>query len=196
MSDGYFVLALLFIICPIIFAIIMIIKYHKIEVEKKEEAKKIENNAKYLDELVKKEGLSNNFVKLKDGVSCFIFDYDMKKFWYLNEKNRFYSYYSFDKIISCETRIKGQVSQSSTTGGLGRAVVGGLLAGGVGAVVGGLTANRQTETITNNASSQLLVYLNDEKNPLLNIEFYGEDSIKKCDQIYARFNAILSSNNQ
>ncbi len=51
--------------------------------------------------------------------------------------------YSFDDILDFELIEDGN---SVTKGGIGRAVVGHVLAGGIGAIVGGITAKRKTKS--------------------------------------------------
>lgn len=73
--------------------------------------------------------------------------------------------YSFDDIIAFELLEDGN---SITKGGTGRAIAGGLLFGGVGAIVGGNTAKRKTKStctklqikITVNSMSTPAVYVN------------------------------------
>lgn len=61
--------------------------------------------------------------------------------------------YSFDDIIEYELIENGA---SVTKGGIGRAVVGGLLFGGVGAVVGGVTG-KKTNTVVNSMQIKITV---------------------------------------
>lgn len=73
--------------------------------------------------------------------------------------------YSFDDIIAFELLEDGN---SITKGGTGRAIAGGLLFGGVGAIVGGSTGKRKTKStciklqikITVNSMSMPAVYIN------------------------------------
>lgn len=68
--------------------------------------------------------------------------------------------YSFDDIVGYELLENGD---SITKGGLGRAVAGGVLLGGVGAVVGGTTGKRTTKTTVN--SLKIKITVNDTSNP-------------------------------
>lgn len=73
--------------------------------------------------------------------------------------------YHFNQIIDFELL---ENDESVTKGGLGRAVVGGMLFGGVGAVVGGVTANRRAKGVCKSLkikisfrnSSNLTEYIN------------------------------------
>lgn len=68
--------------------------------------------------------------------------------------------YSFGDIVGYELLENGD---SITKGGLGRAVAGGVLLGGVGAIIGGATGKRKTKTIIN--SLKIKVTINDTSNP-------------------------------
>ena len=68
--------------------------------------------------------------------------------------------YNYKDIIEFELLEDGE---SITKGGLGRAVAGGVLLGGVGAIVGGVTGNRKTNSIVN--SLKIKITLNDINNP-------------------------------
>lgn len=73
--------------------------------------------------------------------------------------------YNYKDIIEYELLEDGE---SVTKGGLGRAVAGGILFGGVGAVVGGVTGKRKTKTTVN--SLKIKITVNDINNPNIYIE--------------------------
>lgn len=68
--------------------------------------------------------------------------------------------YNFEDIIDYELLEDGE---SITKGGLGRAVVGGALLGGVGAIVGGVTGKKKTKNLIN--SLKIKVTVNDTNSP-------------------------------
>ena len=68
--------------------------------------------------------------------------------------------YSYDDIIEYELLEDGD---TITKGGLGSAVVGGILLGGVGAIVGGVTGGRKSRSIIN--SLKIKITINDFQNP-------------------------------
>jgi len=72
--------------------------------------------------------------------------------------------YSFDKISEFELLEDGN---SITKGGLGRALVGGALFGGVGAIVGGVTGGKKTKQLVNKL--QIKITTNDMSNPAIYI---------------------------
>lgn len=63
-------------------------------------------------------------------------------------------YFSYDDVISFEVVEDGN---TVTKGGLGRAVVGGILLGGVGAIVGGATSKKKTRETCNRLFLKLRV---------------------------------------
>lgn len=96
--------------------------------------------------------------------------------------------FSYDNLLSFELLEDGQ---SITKGGLGRAVVGGLLFGGVGAIVGGVTGGKKTKGICN--SMKLRVSLKNAHTDVVYINFIttetktssfiykaAQDSAQKC----------------
>ena len=68
--------------------------------------------------------------------------------------------YNYEDIMTFELLEDGS---SVTKGGLGRAVAGGLLFGGVGAIVGGITGGKKSKGICN--SLKLKITVNDISNP-------------------------------
>ncbi len=82
--------------------------------------------------------------------------------------------YRFSEIITYELVEDGY---SIAKGGTGRAIAGGLLFGGVGAIVGGVTGKRKTKTTVN--SMKLMVSINNKYSNHLEIDFlYRTGEIK------------------
>ncbi|MCY6958872.1 SHOCT domain-containing protein [Clostridium brassicae] len=73
--------------------------------------------------------------------------------------------YKFEDILEFELLEDGE---SITKGGLGRAVAGGVLLGGVGAVVGGVTGKKKTKSIIN--SLRIKITVNYTSNPAIYVE--------------------------
>ena len=71
------------------------------------------------------------------------FDDNTQTFVIVKSKKE-HAVYHYNQIVDFELLENGQ---TITKGGLGRAVVGGVLFGGVGAVVGGVTANRKAKGV-------------------------------------------------
>ena len=96
--------------------------------------------------------------------------------------------FAYDNLLSFELLEDGQ---SVAKGGLGRAVVGGLLFGGVGAIVGGVTGGKKSKGICN--SMKLRVSLKNAHTDVVYINFImtetktssfiykcAQDSAQKC----------------
>lgn len=90
--------------------------------------------------------------------------------------------YDYSKILQCEVVIDGEtILKQSTTGTIGRSVLGGILSGGVGAIIGGTTgAKTQKENIS---SIDLKVIIIDTVNPIFRINFLNLKT-KKGSMIY------------
>lgn len=98
-------------------------------------------------------------------------DATQRKFCYIEAKTAKKTFYSYDDVISVEIVKDGViVSTKSTTSTIGRAAVGGLLAGGVGAVIGGSTA----KTTTTNEVHKIVVkvHLRNIECPTLNMVIF------------------------
>lgn len=74
--------------------------------------------------------------------------------------------YNYSDIVDFELL---EDEESITKGGLGRAIVGGVLLGGVGAVVGGVTGGKKSKSICN--SLKIKITINDINNPTVYIKF-------------------------
>jgi hypothetical protein len=97
-------------------------------------------------------------------------------------------HYSYKDIISSEIIEDGNVTTKSTSV-ISRAIVGGILLGGVGAIVGGLTGKK--ESITSIKSIQLRIIVNDTEHPVHELTFLSTET-KKDNTIYQ--DAIKSAN--
>lgn len=86
--------------------------------------------------------------------------------------------YQYSDIIDFELLEDGE---SITKGGLGRAVAGGVLFGGIGAVVGGVTGGKKSKTICTNL--KIKITIKDINNPTVYINFITS-STKKNSIIY------------
>ena len=108
--------------------------------------------------------------------------------------------YKFSDIITCELTNNSQTIYSSveshtrtnTASTLGRAVVGGVLLGGAGAIIGGATANKRTivnkqlAKTTNNYSIHLTV--NKITDPYLSIKIGENENLAR--NLYSLFSVI------
>lgn len=98
----------------------------------------------------------------------------------------------FDKIISCEV-----YTDSEVTGGVGRAVVGGVVSGGVGAIIGATTAKKHI------TSYKIIIYTNDilspsvtldlitKKTPVAHLDY--QRAVPFAQQVCASIKAIIAN---
>ena len=91
-----------------------------------------------------------------------------------NTKNISSKSIDFKDIISCELMMDGTtIYKKSTTRSIGGALIGGVLAGGVGAVVGGLSGNSKEKKEIKRID--LKVVVRDLENPYVVINFLNSD---------------------
>lgn len=86
--------------------------------------------------------------------------------------------YKYSDILEYELIEDGD---SITKGGLGSAVAGGLIFGGVGAIVGGVTGGKKTKTLVNNL--QIKITIKDINNPIVYINLITT-SVKSSSFLY------------
>lgn len=178
----------------------------------KEKAEKAEKEA--LKEKLTKEynSLRDEFFKNNGGVSdkCIVikkFDINSEIHVYESPKIVFIlgKKYKFSDIISCtfsdkQSIVHGQVTATSTTKSrtgstLGRAVVGGVVAGGAGAIIGGTTGKKNTETIYHQEDDKVIhnytvvVTVNSISNPIIRINTNDNGSL--TNEIVALMNVII-----
>lgn len=101
----------------------------------------------------------------------------------------------FSKITGCEI-----LEDSAVTGGIGRAVAGGILAGGVGAIVGATTKKKEI------SSYKIIIYMSDINRPkiVLNLitskmkidSLYYKDAVRFANDVNASVKSIISKNNE
>jgi len=89
--------------------------------------------------------------------------------------------YDYSDIVDFELLEDGE---SISSGGLGRALVGGVLFGGAGAVVGGVTGKKATKGICK--SMKIKITVNDMNNPVVYVDLISS-ATKKDSIIYKTF---------
>lgn len=113
--------------------------------------------------------------------------------------------YSFSDILECTYEddiktIKGKTEYTSTTttkngNAVGRAIVGGVLAGGAGAIVGGATAKKETQTLVHQKNDiiihnyTVIVNVNNLTNPVITIPLRSDKD--KLNEIVGLLNLII-----
>ena len=90
---------------------------------------------------------------------------DNKKKLCIFDKNADSVILDYVGIIGCET-----IEDSEITGGVGRAIIGGAIAGGAGAVVGAITAKRRI------SSYKIIIYTNNITNPIETITLIEKET--------------------
>lgn len=107
---------------------------------------------------------------------------DNNKTWLIDNRNMLNKtmpkIYNYSDIVDYELLEDGE---SIASGGLGRALVGGVLFGGVGAIVGGVTGGKKSKPICN--SLRIKITTNDINNPTVYVDFLNT-STKKDNIIY------------
>lgn len=105
--------------------------------------------------------------------------------------------YDFADIVECRLidKLQGETiltTKTSTGSMIGRAVVGGVLTGGVGAVVGAATAKQKTiAKPTGNNDFEIMLSVNSIKNPIVKIPC-GKHS-DSANELYAILNLIIKN---
>lgn len=107
---------------------------------------------------------------------------DDNKTWLIDNRNMLNKampkIYNYTDIVDFELLEDGE---SIASGGLGRALVGGALFGGVGAIIGGVTSKKKSKSLCN--SLKVKITTKDINNPVVYANFVTT-SVKKSSIIY------------
>lgn len=101
------------------------------------------------------------------------------KFCFFEKKNdRLQPYvYSYNQLVECElVEDGGTVTKTSRASQLGGALVGGLIAGGVGTIVGGLSGKRKSSQKVRRVDLKIIV--NDTRKPVHIVNFFDYETDK------------------
>ncbi|ETI68138.1 SHOCT domain-containing protein [Neobacillus vireti] len=108
--------------------------------------------------------------------SSILLDEERKKVCFIFAKTNSSEMYEYKDIIESEILEDGKtITTSSRSSQIGGAIIGGVLAGGVGAVVGGLSGKKSSEQEINKID--LKVVVNNTKSPIKIINFLTADVI-------------------
>lgn len=104
--------------------------------------------------------------------------------------------FKYDDIVSAELITRGGNETVTTTkkqGGITRAIVGGAIAGGAGAIVGAATAGEKstTRTVGYERAAAIKIYTNDPLNPTFS-RIVGDDTFLR--KVYETLLAIIAQN--
>ena len=114
--------------------------------------------------------------------------------------------YNFNEIIGCSIKDDLQIEKSSvtyktktsTSSMLGRAIVGGVLTGGIGALVGGATAKKKTVVVPSGNDKTIhdftvVINTNDLSCPIFYVKCGADELL--ANELHGIINAIISKNN-
>lgn len=150
-----------------------------------------EDSSSFIHDGVAKYSNSDGGVRGNDGSDVLLYDTDNKtiKFYINNESTP----YSFADILQCEIIEDGRTRiKKSTSGTIGRALLGGLVAGGVGAIIGGSTSSSKVQEKINRISVRIIV--NDPNHPSWEI-FYLNSIFGEQKDSYLYNRAMTSARN-
>lgn len=137
----------------------------------------------------------------------YLVKYDMKRKLVGFKVKGNYKIYKFSDILQCEVMEDGATTmKQSTTGAIGRGLLGGLVAGGAGAVIGGVTTKTHVQEKIYKVS--LRVIINDHQFPSYTLQrlnnpfgtskrgFDYSSAIKAVQYYYSIFSGIISQGEQ
>lgn len=141
--------------------------------------------------------LSNN-TNIENGIIAI--DKNREKIVYIDDKGDALvkKEFSFSDIISCELIKDGEtIYKKSAARTVGGAIVGGVISGGVGAIIGGLSGSSKEKEKTN--SIDIKITLRDIDNPSFRFKFFEykgsrlflEESAKSAEKWKDRISAII-----
>ena len=203
------------IFCPIFIAIILFIagwisyecRKEDKEIEKKFKEDKIkEDEQKLLDDKYKQ---SIEKTSQRYGIVTRYYDFgtksvdnsillfaDSKKIWIFGKV------YDFDDILDCNIKDEPHVEKASVTfktttssgSMLGRAVVGGILTGGVGAIIGGVTAKKKTVAVPLGSDKTIhdftvVININDLSSPIVYVRCGSDEML--ANEVFGLINVII-----
>lgn len=167
----------------------------QINIRNKEEQRK--NRLKQQEEQKKKQNIEiygDNYIEISN--SCIISPHS-NKIWLRGKA------YDFSQIIKVEyatgkpsVPITQEVTKTKAGSVIGRAIVGGLVAGPVGAIIGGSTAKKETSVIVypQIENYTLIITISDVNNPIVKLHFdCNKRAAEKCK---ATIEAIIFRSNQ
>ncbi len=182
-SDDYSaeIIAILYVFIPVIGIPMLIGAFSKLSREKsrKKEIEKILKTKNFISEFAVSK---NNGIRLdtsNKNICLIINKYKMKSFS-LNPSVEFETkIIPYSKILSSKIIEDGETitnATTKTTSMAGRALVGGLLFGGVGAIIGGVTAKGTSKTRNTIKKLEIEIILDDPSYPVHRVHFLDMDS--------------------
>ena len=137
--------------------------------------------------------------ELNQGIVKFVDELEVVAFFV--EKTKRVEVINYSDILQCDI-VENGVTDITTSSGVGRAIVGGIIAGGVGAVVGASTRGSKTREIINKLSLQII--LKNSKTPLYTYDilqkpvdkdtFLYKDAREIISRIFAHLSVVIEGN--
>ena len=150
----------------IAFPLVIIIGFIQMARADAEKAKREKTYREMQDGYIKENDVPDK-IKIESGINRVLVDEDEELLYLSNSETegRYEPFViiSFSAVLGSETIVDGK-SETKVYGGIGRAVVGGMLAGGAGAIVGAATGKSVSEDKITSYKVQL--YLDDMEEPL------------------------------
>jgi hypothetical protein len=159
-----------FVIC--ILGFFLSVKFQNKQVEEKKKGVQSFKNS-FLEALYKytENKECQNLISEKNDLAIALDDVESKVFIFENDKIK---EYRFEDILKTEIIEDGlTINKTSTSSQVGRMLLGGIIAGGVGAAVGGITAASKVSKLVR--SIDLKIILNNHKRPVYKINILSNE---------------------
>lgn len=133
--------------------------------------------------------LLNSFVATKKVGQHIEFD-DNNKLWCI--PGFFKKIYNYSDIVDFELLENGESIATKTKGGLGRAVAGGLLFGATGAIVGGVTGTKKSESTNICTSLKIKITLKNINDPVTYVQFIPSNDLESYETKFSMAQECMS----
>lgn len=151
-----------------------------------------------IDQKLKKLKINNtneryNFKSELNEMKTIVVDNKRNLLYIISEKDGKDIKIPFKNIISSELKENGEtIIKTSVSSQVGKAVIGGALLGGVGAIIGGTSGKKkENKDIT---STYLIITTINSSNPFYQINFLGNDQFKKSRYWHSIMEGIIHKN--
>ncbi|SES44490.1 ankyrin repeat domain-containing protein [Psychrobacillus sp. OK032] len=113
-----------------------------------------------------------------------IYDYERNGLWFYNHRKGF-KFINKQSIFECEIKIDDNTEyRTSISDAAGRAIVGGLLLGGVGAIIGGVTGRKNSKNLVHKVT--LIIYFD---------SIHGDNGYKEI-EVFSNHNGCEMDNSE
>lgn len=207
-------LATIFWIVSLILFVLCIVSYINREEDKKKEQDRIEKAQKQKEQQEAERQFKSDIEKLskENGAIIKQFDFGAKNIdgsiFVFAETRKIWIFgkvCNFNEIIGCNIKDDLQIEKSSvtyktktsTSSMLGRAIVGGVLTGGIGALVGGATARKKTVAVPSGNDKTIhdftvVINTNDLSCPVFYVKCGADELL--ANELHGIINAVISKN--